>query len=384
MDDFFLYSRTYSSQEFYIFADGKNREDMPTNKNALERYFIIDELLSDRYHYYSVEDIKEECEKRLRDKYRGYGISIRQIQKDLKFLSDEGPFCAEIEEHYYDSEYKTKDGRAIQKRGLRYKKPSFSIFKKELSDNQKRLLSEVFTVMGRFDGIPGLDALNDLKGELKINDSKRIVEFSRNPIEDTTHFAKLFMAISNKQVVKLHYHVFPHPEIKKEVLVHPYLLKEYNSRWYLICGADDTGNVLNFVVDERLEDIEPRPELPYKECKEDLADRFDEIVGVTYKRENECKDILFWVSNASYKYVENRPIHISQVLYKGKKAEELHEKYLEFEGGTFFKITCRENEELYKEFLSYGKELVVLEPHIRKIIQDRIKEMYKMYGISEH
>ena len=355
---------------------------MPTNKNALERYFIIDELLSNHYHNYSVEDIREECEYRLSDKYENYKIGVRQIQKDLKFLSDEGPFCADIEEYFFDGE--NKNGRVIQKRGLRYKKPSFSIFKKELSDNQKRLLSEVFTVMGRFDGIPGLDALNDLKGELKIKDSNRIVEFSRNPIENTTHFAKLFMAISNKQVVKLHYHVFPHPEIKKEVLVHPYLLKEYNSRWYLICGADDTGNVLNFVVDERLEDIEPRPELPYKECKEDLVDRFDEIVGVTYKRENECKDILFWVSNASYKYVENRPIHISQVLYKGKKAEELHEKYPEFEGGIFFKITCRENEELYKEFLSYGKELVVLEPHIRKVIQDRIKEMYKMYGISEH
>ena len=258
---------------------------MPTNKNALERYFIIDELLSNHYHNYTVEDIREECENRLRDKDPNYEIGVRQIQKDIKFLSEEGPFFADIEEYYFDGE--NKNGRVIKKRGVRYKKPSFSIFKKELSENQKRLLSEVFTVMGQFDGIPGLDALNDLKGELKINDSNRIVEFSRNPIENTTHFGKLFMAIANKQVVNLHYHVFQHPEDKKAVLVHPYLLKEYNRKWYLLCGADDTGNVLTFVLDERLEDIEPRPELLYKECKEDLADRFDEIVvGIVKMQQN--------------------------------------------------------------------------------------------------
>ena len=355
---------------------------MPTNKNALERYFIIDELLSNHYHNYSVEDIREECEYRLGDKYDNYKIGVRQIQKDLKFLSDEGPFYADIEEYYFDGE--NKNGRVIKKRGVRYKKPSFSIFKKELSENQKRLLTEVFTVMGQFDGIPGLDALNDLKGELKINDSKRIVEFSRNPIENTTHFGMLFLAIANKQVVKLHYHVFQHPEIKKEVLVHPYLLKEYNRRWYLICGADDTGYILTFAVDERIEKIEPKPELLYKDCKEDLVDRFDEIVGITYKKANKYKDILFWTSDESTKYVETRPIHDSQVLFKGKKAQELHEKYPEFNGGTFYKITCRENEELYKAFLSYGKELVVLEPNVRKVIQERIEGMCKNYGISEH
>ena len=352
---------------------------MPTNKNALERYFIIDELLSNHYHNYSVEDIREECEKRLRDKDPQYEISIRQIQKDIKFLSEEGPFYADIVEYYFDGE--NKNGRVIKKRGVRYKKPSFSIFKKQLSENQKRLLSEVFTVMGQFDGIPGLDGLNALKGELKIGEGKKIVEFSRNPIGSTTHFGMLFLAIANKQVVNLHYHVFQHPDDKRSILVHPYLLKEYNRRWYLLCGAYDTGHILTFAIDERLEEIEPRPELLYKECMEDLVDRFDEIVGITYKKANRCKDILFWTSDDSTKYVETRPIHDSQVLYKGKKAQELHEKYPEFEGGTFYKITCRENEELYKTFLSYGKELVVLDPHIKKEMKSRVEAMIRNYGV---
>ena len=42
---------------------------MPTNKNAMTRYKILDELLSCRYHNYSLEDLTEEVNKRLSDMY---------------------------------------------------------------------------------------------------------------------------------------------------------------------------------------------------------------------------------------------------------------------------------------------------------------------------
>ena len=33
---------------------------MPANKNAMTRYMILDELLSNRYHNYSLDDLTEE------------------------------------------------------------------------------------------------------------------------------------------------------------------------------------------------------------------------------------------------------------------------------------------------------------------------------------
>lgn len=37
---------------------------MPANKNAMTRYKILDELLSNRYHNYSLDDLTEEVSNR--------------------------------------------------------------------------------------------------------------------------------------------------------------------------------------------------------------------------------------------------------------------------------------------------------------------------------
>ena len=38
---------------------------MPANKNAMTRYMILDELLSNRYHDYSLDDLTDEVSRRL-------------------------------------------------------------------------------------------------------------------------------------------------------------------------------------------------------------------------------------------------------------------------------------------------------------------------------
>ena len=46
---------------------------MPANKNAMTRYKILDELLSSRYHNYSLDDLTEEVSNRLAVLSTGYG-----------------------------------------------------------------------------------------------------------------------------------------------------------------------------------------------------------------------------------------------------------------------------------------------------------------------
>lgn len=73
---------------------------MPTNKNAMTRYKILDELLSCRYHNYSLEDLTEEVNKRLSDMYPDTdGVGRRTIEKDIYYLEYEGPFMVEIERY---------------------------------------------------------------------------------------------------------------------------------------------------------------------------------------------------------------------------------------------------------------------------------------------
>lgn len=55
---------------------------MPANKNAMTRYKILDELLSSRYHNYSLDDLTEEVSNRLAEMYPNTnGVVSEQLKK---------------------------------------------------------------------------------------------------------------------------------------------------------------------------------------------------------------------------------------------------------------------------------------------------------------
>ena len=57
---------------------------MPANKNAMTRYKILDDLLSNRYHNYSLDDLTEEVNYRLSEMYPDTnGVVRRTIEKDI-------------------------------------------------------------------------------------------------------------------------------------------------------------------------------------------------------------------------------------------------------------------------------------------------------------
>ena len=68
---------------------------MPSNKNALTRYKYLDEMLSDRHHYYDIKDLTEKCNEKLAD--AGFPeVTRRCIEKDIHYLEYD-PFFANIE-----------------------------------------------------------------------------------------------------------------------------------------------------------------------------------------------------------------------------------------------------------------------------------------------
>jgi hypothetical protein len=132
---------------------------MPANKNAMTRYKILDELLSDRYHDYTLDDLTEEVNNRLSELDKdSNGVVRRTIEKDLRYLEYEGPFLVEIERYTVQS-YDSQKQRSFTKQCLRYAHPSYSIFKKDLSDDEKYLLKSALSILGQFDGLPNLGTL---------------------------------------------------------------------------------------------------------------------------------------------------------------------------------------------------------------------------------
>lgn len=357
-------ARTLCSLFTLTFAKKLN---MPTNKNALTRYKYLDEMLSDRHHFYDIHDLTEKCNEKLIE--AGFPeVSQRCIEKDINYL-EYAPFYAEIERY-----------RAHGRRCIRYKNPSFTIFRKDLSEEESNLILEVLNTIGQFDGLAHFEWLDRFKIGLGLKKRPRIISFSNNPyLQNSNLLGVLFDNISNQVVVQLEYHTFSDMETKG-IIFHPYLLKQYNNRWYLIGAADEDGKILNYALD-RIDAVTALPEIKYKTCNEDLSERFEDIVGVTLYEDREIEHILFWVSDQSKNYVETKPIHGSQCQYKGEWEEKYHSQYPSLNEGAFFSIDCIPNYELIRELCSFGKELIVLSPSsIQNDIFNRIKSMFDSYS----
>lgn len=338
---------------------------MPTNKNALLRYKFLDRLLSDHHHYYDIHDLTEKVNDML------YEEGIREvtqrcIEKDLVEL--ECLFSAPIERI-------TKGGR----RCITYGKHSFSIFTQALSREEINLLREVLSTIGQFDGLDNFQWLEDFKMGLGLEERRQIISFSNNRfLTNSNLLGTLFDNISNEVVIQLSYHTFADETIRS-IDFHPYLLKQYNDRWFLLGAADTDQKILNFALD-RIDKVEPLPEKKYIECPEDIYERFEDIVGVTLYEDRQVEHIVCWVSDTSKGYVNTKPIHESYTPYKGEKESLLHEQYPQLEGGLFFSIDCIPNFELIRELCSFGGNLVVLSPEsIRDEIKNRLKKHLTQY-----
>jgi predicted DNA-binding transcriptional regulator YafY len=349
---------------------------MPANKNAVTRYYILDKLLANRYHHYSTEDLCRLVNEELEE--RAQHVSRRTIELDLRYLEYESPFMAEIE-HYQIDDVSQRTLKTIKKCCHRYADPNFSIFKKEMKEDEKYLLNEALSMLGQFNGLPNLEGLESLRKGLKVKSDRQIVSFTKNPIENSTILGELFTTISQQQVVELHYHRFDTPDEDRQLIVHPYLLKEYNRRWYLIAAADNDGKLLNFALD-RIDKVVPLPVRKYVPYDGDLNERFEDIIGVSLYEDRPVQTIVFWVSDYSKDYVATKPLHESQRNIRNEREEELHQHYPMLEGGRFFSIDCIENYELIRELTSFGKDLIVLSPdHIRQKVLNHIVEQNRAY-----
>ena len=220
---------------------------MPSNKNAVIRYMYLDQMLSDRYNKYTCEDLLKKVNERLSlagyptiggdqgdyDRYIKSGKRV--IQLDLQALQ-ESPFNMEIDssERLYGSPV------------YRYSDQTQSLFSKPLSDDEKRLLQEVLNTLGQFSGLDNFEWLNDLQEKLnnqkafgrgeydrEMAQPRKIISFSSNDyLEGKEYLGLLFSLISNKKVVDVEYE--PFGESSRTIRLYPYLLKQYNDRWYLI------------------------------------------------------------------------------------------------------------------------------------------------------
>ena len=266
---------------------------------------------------------------------------------------------------------KRKIGRYIY---YEYEDKSFSIYNIPLNDDEMAQLAQTISILSKFEGMPNFDWVDDLiehfKSSLNIPSTREtIVAFDENfDLKGRNWFAKLFSAIASQQALEIKYKPFG-----KEVityLFHPYLLKQYNNRWFLFGCVEGYSSITNLPLD-RIEVISPST-IAYRPNTEiDFQEYFDEIVGVS-KRGNEISKVLIKVANSLYPYIETKPLHGTQRVISRE------------DDGTVIQIEVIINRELKQLLLSYGSDVTVMSPEsLRAEIQaDLMKNLEKYQSVQ--
>ena len=352
-----------SEKNFRYFC--KNLQSMPVNKNALLRYKTIDNCLRNTARQWTLEDLIDACSDALYE-YTGKDdlVSRRTVQLDIqKMRSSELGYDAPIE--VYDNKY------------YRYSDPGYSITSTPLSESDIRQMGEAVGVLKQLSGFSGFSGMDDIVGRLEDHlcavrhERRPVIYFDSNErLKGLNFMSPLYDAIVAKQVVIITYKSFralePH-----DIRFSPYILKEYNNRWFVFGRGEKDRYIVNLALD-RIVSVRTDPDGAFIEDSQFDPDTwFEDIVGVTKRPglTGKKERVRFLASKDWAPYIETKPIHKSQFVAERRE-----------DGSVIFQLDVIPNFELEKVLLEYGDGVRVLSPeHFVSQIKKRIIQAAKLY-----
>lgn len=333
---------------------------MPTNKNALLRYQILDRCFSNRYRKYTIEDLVDAVNEALYDMY-GSEVSMRQICDDIKYMRDRVSYNAPIEAVPFE-------GKRCY---YRYSDPNYTIFNNELTTEEVTKLCSTINMLGRYRGganrwLEEVISNLELRFGIKTN-REHVVAFEQNEqLRGLEFLSELIDSAINHQPLNLLYRTYNGKETN--IVIHPYHVKQYNNRWFLF-GLEQTPNgdrIANRALDRIVKFSKANvPFVPNTSI--DFSTRFDDVVGVTIPDDDVQKEtVVLKFEPDRFPYVVSKPIHHSQKV----PSEE----------DCILQIEVRPNKELESVIFSYFPHVEVLAPaSLREEFKEKIASNLKKY-----
>ena len=321
---------------------------MATNKHATIRYNALDQCFGNTGRRHYIEDLIEACNNALYD-YTGnkIGIKRRQIFEDIKFMESEQGWSIPLE--------RFKDGKRVY---YRYNEKNFSIKNQAINENEANQLKETLSILTRFKGMPQFEWMEEMliRIESSFNihgKNNSIVGFEQNPyLKGLNYFTELFNAIRYKKVLNIHYKGFKQIN-PVEYTFHPYYLKQYNSRWFLF-GYNETSSSISNLALDRILNINEKSGVYIENTNIDFEEYFDDVLGVTVKRNEDPSIILLEIDKELWPYIETKPIHGSQKI-KSRNDNTI-----------IIELCLQINYELIASIFSLGEGVKILSPDLLK------------------
>lgn len=313
---------------------------MPVNKNALMRYRLIDAALRNRYKPFPNKyDLIKACENLGR-------ISRRTIEKDLYDMMFD-------EELRYEAPIKY----SRKEKGYFYDDPNYSINNFPLKEQDLNTLEFACSLLKQFGNLDPamqlLESVEKMETYMKtVGQSKNwqnLIQAEKSLSEAGMDFlGPLLEAIRSTTRCLLVYQRFQ-SDIAKSYFFHPYVLKQYRHRWYVIGYREDRNEVGIFSLD-RIRELELLNESFELSKNFSAEDYFKYSFGITVQPQEKPHKIRLKFNKTEAPFIKSQPLHQSQEIVE------------ENENFMILEIYCWIGFELTNAILGYGSRVEVISP----------------------
>lgn len=342
---------------------------MGASKNALMRYRLIDEALTSKNRPYpSLNDLIDYVNEHLSGLFDDVAVSRRTIQKDLHDmrLEESLGYFAPIEYHQ-------------GKKGYYYDDEDFSISKLPLKKEERQVIELVANMLTRYKDIPMFSNFKQITQKifdaLDVHSGIENDELLPESIQfDTQHesvgndwLAQASEAIRKYRKLSIKYKPFGDTKGYKR-LVHPYILKEFKGRWYLICFSEQANEMRTYALD-RISSLDVLEENFPLDENFDRKQYFEHSFGIYNFNYEEPQVVELEFDVYQGNYILSRPIHSTQSLVK------------QDDSSIVVRLNLFLSEDFIMEILSYGNKVKVLAPDSLKTeIKARLAAAAQQYN----
>lgn len=332
---------------------------MSVTKEALIRYRAINRALVQQ------KVVPKEKLIRICSEAIGVEVAWRTIAGDINAMrnSDQLGFYAPI-----------KNERGL---GYRYTDENFSIDQIPLQDEEITALSFAAKLLKQYSHIKIFSTFSGAVEKLSQNldvqirhqdqaDLGDFIAFEDNTSDGGSVFLnEMLQHIRQKTVISILYNSFS-SQTQKEHIIHPYFIKEYRNRWYVL-GFHEQYNELRTMALERIITISPTYNITFKPSTFDVASYYKDAIGVSILS-TPPQNVILSVVKSQWQYLQSQPLHPTQTLIE------------ESETDVIVKIHVICNYELRSALLSMGGAIKVLKPQsLRSEMEKEIKRILQNY-----
>lgn len=200
---------------------------------------------------------------------------------------------------------------------------------------------------------------------LESKDSLQYISFDTGGgFKGIEHLKPLLEAIKDHRKITFTHFNF-HTDTSRKYTIKPYLLKEYQNRWYVVGIIGGLNEFRTFGID-RIENLNIQTETFKPNKKLNPNEMFDQIIGLVYS-ENVVQKIVLSFTPTQGKYIKTLPLHTSQTLLIDDEKE------------CRISLLVVPNYELTQQILKYGETVKVIEPvwlvnEIKEILKRTLKK----------